>query len=321
MPTTIEKLQTAFPDVKWQAEYSLAQQTYFKVGGPAEIYIELDDIDEITKVAKFCHDSHIRLTILGGASNVIVADEGISGLVLKLQNRNVEPMYDEQGHIIGLRAGAGTKMAAVVATMVQNGLTGLEYFLGVPGTLGGAVFNNAHYLSHLIGDNINRVLVLDPATGETRWLNQAECDFKYDHSRFQSSHEVILQVEFVLGLGDSETSKALIKEATEYRATTQPLGEPSSGCVFQNVPNTEHLRQLFPQFADRTHVPGGFLIDQAGLKGVREGDIEVSQKHAAFMVNKGQGTSADLKKLISKVKGSVKQQFGVDLQEEVFYLQ
>jgi UDP-N-acetylmuramate dehydrogenase len=312
-------LTTAFPELPWQLEFELAPKTYFKVGGAAEIFLELTEVNRLAEIVRFCDQHQIPLTMLGGASNVIVSDAGVKGLVLHLKNDQVTPISDAE-KITGLQAGAGTKMSTLVSQMLKLELTGLEYFLGVPGTVGGAIFNNAHYLSQLISTHVSRVHIMHPKSGQTEWLDQAECQFGYDQSRFQTSHELILEVEFALDHGDVEKSRALIKEATEYRAKTQPVGEPSSGCVFQNVLNSDQLRHQFPEFAERTHVPAGFLIDQAGLKGLRVGDIEVSQVHAAFMVNKGHGSSQDLAKLISEVKATVKSKFGVDLREEVFYL-
>jgi UDP-N-acetylmuramate dehydrogenase len=191
--------------------------------------------------------------------------------------------------------------------------------LGVPGNLGGAIYNNSHYLHHLIGEYISRVEVADEK-GSVYWLNHDECDFKYDYSRFHQTNEVILSAEFELKLGSSEESQKLIKEATLKRATSQPLGIPSSGCIFQNAPMTPELAKRFPQFSQATHIGGGFLIDQAGLKGASEGDIEVSEKHAAFFVNKGKGTAKETVALMKKVRQKVKEQFGVELQTEVFFL-
>ena len=215
--------------------------------------------------------------------------------------------------------GAGAKTSLFVKATVDHGYTGLEYFLGVPGSLGGAIYNNAHYLEDLIGRHVSRVEVLTES-GDFMWLDHQECEFEYDSSRFQRTKEIIYQVEFVLEKGTKEESLELIKKATEYRAKTQPLGLPSSGCIFQNVPNNPELREQFPQFKDRLHVPGGFLIDQAGLKGMKEGDIEVSEKHAAFFVNNGHGTANQVKKLINRVKSIVKEKFSVELKEEVFWL-
>ncbi len=313
-----EQLSTAFPDLDFKFGVKLAPLTYFKLGGQAEAYIELANITLLQKLWQFCHDHQIKLKVIGGLSNVIVADEGVSGLVVRLTNNQVTEISRQDGGATIL-AGAGIKTALLVAKSIELGLMGLEFFLGVPGNLGGAVYNNAHYLTDLISEHITRVHVLN-SQGELVWLDRADCDFGYDHSRFQISGEIILEVEFWLKTGDRQISRPLITKATVYRAETQPLGMPSSGCIFQNTPNTEELKKLFPQFAEKTHVPGGFLIDQAGLKGSRVGALEVSQKHAAFIVNHGNGTVAELKELIGRVKTTVKSKFGVELIEEVFFL-
>ncbi len=309
-----QTLTQQFPAFPWQFKYSLANRTYFKLGGETDAYVELSEKNEVAALVAFCQDHHIKLTMLGGASNVIVADEGVEGVVLHLTNDEVTDTST------GVIAGAGIKTALLVRKTVDLGYTGLEYFLGVPGTLGGATYNNAHYLQDLVGEHINRVEVIT-RDGSIHWLSHEECGFGYDYSNFQETKEIIFAVEFKLNRGDKDSSMQLIREATEYRARTQPLGLPSSGCIFQNTPNTPELQARFPQFKDRSHVPGGFIIDQAGLKGTRIGDVEVSDKHAAFMINKGQGTAAQLKQLVTLVKERVKAEFGVELQEEVFYLQ
>lgn len=312
-------LQTRFPDWPWHFSYPLAPLTYFKIGGPAEAYIELDNPTLVQELATFCQKHQVRLTVLGGASNVVVADEGVKGVVLHLTNSDTQVGDTLPDGKVIFAAGAGTKMAALVSQAVAQGLTGLEYFLGVPGTLGGAIYNNSHYLTHLIGEHVYQVQIIS-RDHQVVWLSQSECGFAYDKSRFQTTKEIIIQVEFALTPGTKEASMALIKEATQYRAHTQPLNLPSSGCIFQNVPNTDELRARFPQFADKPRVSGGFLIDQAGLKGEKEGNVEVSHKHAAFIVNHGGGTAQDVKNLINRVKASVNEKFGVELHEEVFYL-
>ncbi|MDQ3008547.1 MAG: UDP-N-acetylmuramate dehydrogenase [bacterium] len=315
MTTTQELVATHLPSISVNFDFVLAPLTYFKIGGPAEVYIQSNSIAEVKSIVKFCHEFEVPLTMLGGASNVIVADDGIVGVVLHLQLN--EFTVTEVPTVI--RVGAGEKTSLCVGKSNNHGLTGLEYFLGVPGTVGGAVYNNAHYLQHLIANHISQVRVLDRA-GNEQWLSVEECRFTYDHSRFQETKEIVLEVEFTLQPGDINTSRQLIKEATEYRARTQPLGEPSSGCIFQNAPNTPDLQALFPQFADKTHISGGFLIDQAGMKGEKIGNIEVSHKHAAFFVNHGGGTARDVALLVKKVKDKVAEKFGVVLEEEVFYL-
>jgi UDP-N-acetylmuramate dehydrogenase len=305
-----------------EVEYDrpLGKETYFKIGGPAEILVKIATIEELSKIFKWATANQVKTTILGGASNVLVADAGIKGLVIKLNNDHTETTGTLPDGKTGFLVGAATKTALAVRQSVELGLTGLEHFLGVPGTIGGAIYNNAHYLQNLIGDHVSRVQVVS-LHGEIEWISQDDCEFAYEQSRFQSSSELIWAVEFALAQGNREDSLELIKKSTQYRAETQPLGEPSSGCIFQNVPNTPALRQLFPKFAEQPFVPGGFLIDQAGLKGASQGEIEVSHKHAAFFVNKGHGTATDVLSLIKIVKERVFAKFGVELTEEVFYLE
>lgn len=307
-------IQENFAKLHPQFDLPLAPTTYMKIGGPAEIFFELEKVAHILEVVTVCRQQKIPVTILGGASNVIVSDTGLRGVVISPNNTE----YEREGNVV--RAGAGWKTALLVRKTVDDGLTGLEYFLGVPGKLGGSIYNNAHYLSDLIGQYVQRVQIIT-SENKLQWLTQAECQFAYDYSLFHKTKDVIVQVEFQLSPGKVEDSKQMIKEATLYRAQTQPLGEPSSGCYFRNAVNTSNLQQQFPQFAERREIPAGFLIDKAGLKGQKVGGVEVSHKHAAFFINTGHGTSKDVQQLADTVKQHIKAQFGVELQEEVFFLE
>lgn len=319
------QLQSLFPTVPFEFDKPLAPLTYFKVGGPAECYLETSDTDRYVELVTLCRREQIRLTLLGGASNVIVADVGIAGLVLRYTNDTITELSQPAQSSLEppqylVQIASGIKMAPLVARTVQLGYTGLEYFLGVPGTLGGAVYNNSHYLSELIGEYIHRVEVVT-TDGKRTWLTAAECEFAYDFSRFHQTKEAIVTVEFLLPKGTPEASQKKIVEATQYRAQTQPLGPPSSGCIFRNVTNDDRLRTLFPQFAQKPFVPGGFIIDQAGLKGTQLGGVSVSTKHAAWFINTGSATAADVRSLVKLVKDRVKERFDIELQEEVFYLE
>lgn len=301
-------------------DHVLAPHTYFKIGGAAAVFIQPTSQDELIELVRFCQKENLSVRILGGASNVIVQDEPIEQVIIQPQHHQftiTDQLTATDKTVVAVESGLRT--ALLVKKTVDAGLQGLEYFLGVPGTIGGAVYNNAHYLQDLIGDHVYQVKILDQK-GQIVWLSHAECQFAYDQSRFHHTHEVILEIRFALAAGNQNDSLLKIKQATQYRATTQPLGLPSSGCIFRNVPNNENLSQLFPQYADKKFVPAGFLIDQAGLKGKSEGDIEVSHKHAAFMINKGHGTAQQVKQLITQVQHTVKTKFGVKLEEEVFYV-
>jgi UDP-N-acetylmuramate dehydrogenase len=319
--TAVQKLiQEQFGHLSPKLDESLAPITYFKIGGPAEVLLDLVTRDQIVEVAQFCQQNQIRLTLLGGASNVIVSSQGITGVVIRTINEDYQVLPEKVGDKQLVRVGAGYKTGLFVRQTIDDGFAGLEYFLGVPGRVGGAIYNNAHYLSDLVGKHIHRVEVLRP-DGSTTWISQEECQFGYDDSLFQHSGDIILQAEFALAPGNKEDSMNLVKEATLYRAKTQPLGEPSSGCYFRNTPNTDQLKKSFPQYAERRECPSAFLIDQAGLKGTRVGDIEVSHKHAAFFINVGHGTSDQVRELAALVKKKVHEKFGVELREEVFFLE
>ncbi len=320
MNTALQNLIKKTSHLDWKTHFPLAPLTYFKIGGPAEAFVRLASKKDIQTVMSACEADQIPLTFLGGGSNVVVADKGITGVVVSLAANEtglLKPATDTSPGLF--RAEAGIQTAMLVRATLDAKLAGLEYFLGVPGNLGGAVYNNAHYLEHLLGEHITQVEVV--SSQGSRWLSHDECDFSYDHSRFHKTKECIFQVEFELAHGDVASSQQLIAEATRYRASTQPLGEASSGCIFQNTPVTPELLKHFPQLEGKSYAGGGFLIDQAGLKGTKVGDIEVSDKHAAFFINKGNGNAADVKKLVTLVKQQVKEKFGVVLKEEVFYLQ
>jgi UDP-N-acetylmuramate dehydrogenase len=313
-------IYTKFAQFSPQFDVPLAPVTYMKIGGPAEVLLDLKKRQDIIDVVTFCQQNSIHYTIFGGASNVIVVDEGIKGVVICVSNEEYQVLPQQlDGGTKLVQVGAGHKTALFVRQTIEDGLQGLEYFLGVPGKLGGAIYNNAHYANQLIGQYIRRVEVIK-STGEVAWMTNAECQFAYDYSIFHYTHDVILQAEFMLMPGNKEQSLQLIKEATVYRSETQPIGQPSSGCYFRNVVNTPDLQRQFPEFAERREFPSAFLIDQAGLKNQQVGGVRVSEKHAAFFVNDGTGTSNDVRQLAEIVKSRVLEQYGVELKEEVFFL-
>lgn len=319
MTETQSLIHARFATLEPQFELELGPMTYMKIGGATEVFIDVKTRQDLIDVVQFCQEKQLKLTLLGGASNILISSQGLRGVVVRTSNSEYEVLPEQIGDKQLVRVGAGYKTALFVRKTIDDGFAGLEYFLGVPGKLGGAIYNNAHYLSDLVGEHIHRVEVIRP-NGEVRWLTAAECEFGYDTSVFHTTGDIIVQAEFALAQGDKVKSLELVKEATLYRAKTQPLGEPSSGCYFQNTPNTEALKQRFPQFAERRECPSAFLIDQAGLKGARVGDIKVSEKHAAFFINLGRGTSQQVEQLAHQVKERVRELYGVELREEVFLL-
>lgn len=329
------QLQNHFPNCEWKAEVPLASYTYMKIGGPAEVLWEAKDIAQLREVLQFALSENISVTILGGASNVVVRDGGIRGLVIinrceRFQVIDSPTQLEVETALDALPATVfqhleyqklalvetGIRTALLVRQTIDAGLTGLEPFLGVPGTLGGAIFNNAHYTEELIGTFVVAVEVVSPA-GESFWLSQEQCDFAYDHSRFHTSGEKILRVLFGLDPGTPAESLQKVATATQKRATTQPLGTANSGCMFQNALLTPQQRE---RFGGKAMVSAGWLIDQAGLKGERVGQAIVSSKHANFIINEGGASAKDVAALVEKVQAAVKKTFGIELKTEVFFI-
>lgn len=309
-----------FPSFDFLFAYPLALKSYFKIGGQAEVFYAAKNRQQVIDLLLFCKKQKIKFTILGGTSNAIIADEGLRGLVLNLDFKELKPISKTNEELI-FQADSGAKTSALVGKVAALGGSGLEGFIGVPGTVGGAIYNNAHYLKDLIGDNIQQIEVFDLEQEKITFFSREKCEFAYEKSIFQKNKNlVIFSAYFALKKSSLEEIMQKVKAAIEKREATQPLHEPSCGCVFQNPENNNHLKKLFPQFGEAQFIPAGFLIDQAGLKGTKEGDIQISEKHAAFFVNLGQGKASDVKKLIERVKTVVLEKFGVILKEEVFYL-
>jgi len=329
----LPRLVEQFPELHWQEQADLASHTYMRVGGPAEVLLVIDNLDQMIEVILFARQENIKTLILGGTSNLVIRDGGVDGLVIINRCSNGEHYMNKAEvqsdlalddsyfeHVPSsaqfLLAESGAPTAMVVDQAIKQNLTGLEPFVGVPGTLGGAVYNNSHYQTELIGDLVAAVEVLTPE-GERRWIHQAESEFAYDDSRFQRSGEIILQVLLFVLPGDPDKITLMVQESDMKRSSTQPLGTPSSGCVFKNV---ELTPEQSAKFDGKTNLSAGWLIDQAGLKGAKVGGAEVSSVHANFIVNTGSATSQDIEQLIAKIQTTVKDKFQIELDKEVFFL-
>jgi UDP-N-acetylmuramate dehydrogenase len=210
-----------------------------------------------------------------------------------------------------VRADAATTINGLVRWTVQRGIAGLEAWAGTPGTVGGAIFGNAHFGGRLIGDVVDSVR-LAGLDGSTRDLSRDEMEFGYDRSRLQRTGEVLLSSVFRVSTGDPASLRAVARESLAYRKKTQPLDTPSAGCIFQN-PARADVPADIPASA-------GALVDRAGLKGAARGDARVSPAHGNFIVNEGHATAADIRALIDVCRARVNERFGVALQEEIVYL-
>jgi UDP-N-acetylmuramate dehydrogenase len=288
--------------------FELAPVTTFRLGGPADWYIQIRSVEELLAVLAAARDASVPVTVLGGGSNVIVSDRGVPGAVIRLQLTGIaQPAADR------VRAEAGVSINGLVRWTIAHGLAGLEAWAGTPGTVGGAVFGNAHYGGANIGDLVTDLMLVS-ARGETMAVRPDDMEFTYDMSRLRRTHEIVLWAEFAVGRGDPAVLRRRARESLAYRKHTQPLAVPSAGCIFQNPDPT---RDALP---DGVPASAGALVDRAGLKGVRVGGARISEKHANFIVNDGDATARDVRVLVEMARAAVRERFGVHLRDEVVYL-
>ena len=283
--------------VCYKTDEPMSAHTSFKIGGPADRFVEVKTVSELQAVLNAVSDENVPYFILGNGSNLLVPDEGLRGAVLTLQGDFKKVQSLANGHVL---CGAGASLATVCSFARGQGLTGLEFAWGIPGQLGGAVYMNAG----AYGGELKDVLV------ETHYLTQAgqkgirrgeEQHLGYRTSAFSSGHEIIIGGVLKLQSSDPAAIQARMEELAEKRRSKQPLEYPSAGSTFKRP-------------AD------GFaaaLIDQCGLKGLTVGGAQVSEKHAGFVINRGGATCADVKELIRQIQERVFAQAGVRLEPEV----
>ena len=300
-------LIAAFGD-RLQTNVPLAPLTTFKVGGTADYFLPLSSADDVLRAITAAREGGIPVTVLGGGSNVLVSDAGLRGLVVRLHGGEVRQVAADR-----IRADAGVTINGLVRWTVNHGLAGLEAWAGTPGTVGGAIYGNAHFQGRNIGDLVAQVTLVD-REGRLSEVAAAEMEFAYDFSRLHRTREIVVAADFQAVPGDPERLRAIARDSLAYRKRTQPLASPSAGCIFQNPdPARDRIPAGIPPSA-------GALVDRAGLKGTREGQARVSPTHANFIVNEGQATAADVHRLIERAKHEVRRQFGVELKEEIVYV-
>jgi UDP-N-acetylmuramate dehydrogenase len=302
-----EALAETFGD-RVRRDVSLAPLTTFRVGGPADWLVEPRSSDEIVAALKLASEGGVPVTMLGGGSNVLVSDDGVRGLVIRPRGGEVSQVDEMR-----IRADAAVTINGLVRWTVNHGCAGLEQWAGTPGTVGGAVYGNAHFAGRLIGDLVVEVRVAS-RHGTTSDLPRAAMGFGYDRSRLQESGEVLLSAMFRTATGDPATLRAAARESLAFRKRTQPLDSPSAGCIFRNPePGSDSVPDGLPWSA-------GALVDRAGLKGLAIGGARVSPTHGNFIINDGTATARDIRQLIRQCRDAVRERFGVELREEIVYL-
>jgi len=281
-----------------EQDVPLAPLTTLRVGGPADRLVLARTRESLVRALRLSRASGVPWFVLGNGSDLVVADAGIRGLVIRNRARAVSVEGE------ALRADGGAAMAMLVKRCISDGLTGLEFGISIPGTLGGAVWANAGAHEGEMRDVITAVEVWDSEADTERSLAGNECAFAYRESRFKHAPEVILSASLALHHGDREQIARRVNEHQAQRRATQPLADQNAGSVFRNPPG-DHA---------------GRLIEAAGLKGFRVGSAAVSTLHANFIVTDRSAQAADVRALGDHVRETVAARFGVTLAYEIEFV-
>ena len=274
----------------------MSRHTSYGIGGPAGAYITPRDRDDLRRILHFADEQNIRVFFIGSGSNLLVADEGINGIVITLI-KSFNKLEIKGCHIY---AETGVMLGHMVKHCIKQKLTGLETMVGVPGTLGGALMMNAGAFGSEISNCLKNVDVMT-LTGEIKQYSVKDIDFNYRHSSFKKD-EIIMSANFVLKKATKQEIMNKRAKASAGRKETQPLRFRSAGSLFKNP---------------KKDVAAGYLIDKAGLKGTHRGDAEISEKHANFFVNHGKANAEDVVFLIRLARKTVEKKFGINLELEV----
>lgn len=300
-------LRAALPTATVTRRAALGPLTTFRLGGPADVLVTVSDEREAVAVLSMARTAGVPIVPIGGGSNVLVSDAGVRGVVLRFHGGDIHEDVDGT-----VRVGAGVTINGLVRWLIGHGLAGLEAWAGTPGTVGGAIFGNAHFQGRLISESVVAVRLLEP-DGAVADVAVDEMAFAYDYSRLHATGEIVVSARFAVSRGDPDTLRATARASLAFRKRTQPLHLASAGCIFQNPSRDTALPAGIPRSA-------GALVDRAGLKGAREGGVTVSPVHANFMTAERGASARDVRALIDRCRDAVATRFGVQLHEEIVYV-
>ncbi len=292
----IEKMKALLPEDRFLVDEPMCNHTTFKIGGPADYLIFPADMEELKGIFELIREYEIPFNVMGNGSNILVLDKGIPGAVIKFNS----PMSSIRREGNKLIAGAGASLKALSEYAAECSLTGMEFAIGIPGSVGGAVFMNAGAYDGEMKFITTEVSAVSP-DGDITTYSADELEFGYRHSVFQDNGQAICEVTVTLEPGNAAEIKEKMDGFTQRRESKQPLEMPSAGSTFKRPAG---------YFA-------GTLIEETGLKGLRVGGAQISEKHAGFVVNAGGATAEDVLGLIKEVQDRVYQKNGVKLFPEV----
>lgn len=287
----------------------------------AEYFFAAETREELIMAIKTAHELQLPLLMVGGGSNIAVLKDFIPGLVVRNMYQKKEVVKETNEYKDVLISG-GYPVSRLSLETARDGVEGLEFHFGLPGTLGGGIAMNSKWVAAMnhegtfpkyMGDPLISAVVITQ-DGTLKEVEQSYFKFAYDYSILKDTGEIFLEGRFRLLKNDPILLERRAKEAMEYRKKTQVVGQPTCGCMFQNISEEMKLSHNLPTTS------AGYLVDQCGLKNYKVGDFIVSDKHANFIINTGKGDPADLKKLVETIRGKVKEKFDIELEEEVILL-
>lgn len=297
-------LQSILPGAVHE-QVDLSALSRWRVGGVADCIVAPRTVDEVRKLMTFVNEAGLPYVVIGSSSNLMFADEGLRVLGIHFGAAFASMRIDGDS----VWSQAGVWVPEFARQVARAGLTGAEHVCGIPGTLGGLIYMNGGSQRKGIGDNIVEVTTMTPE-GELRYYDQSSCTFAYRASRFQGTHEIILEARFQFDhSGESEAIRRSMLTILRQRRQKFPRKLPNCGSVFVSNP------AMYDEYG-----PPGAVIEKCGLKGMKHGGAQISPLHANFIVNNGKATASDLLYLINKVRDTVKQHTGYDMPAEVRYL-
>jgi len=352
------ELEKLLPDIK--ENILLKNYTTFKIGGPAKYFFVAKTKEDLIKVIKVANEFNLPFFILGGGSSLLVADKGFDGLIIKneirfikisktkkkinlpniklsyIQTKPVSKIktlsfsdldYRDEGEPILAQVGAGVSLGYLLHYTLKRDITGLQWFAGIPGTIGGALFFNAHGGTKYIGEYVYNATLVNKR-GNLKKVDNAYFKFSYRNSILRKTKEIVIDATLRLYRGgDVNKARWVAKEWLSRKCIVQPR-KNTPGSIFQNVHITSRQIKQFekekigltPEIINKRIIPAGWLIDKCGLRERKIGKAQVSQKHANFIVNLGGARAKDVLKLINLIKKKVKERYSIELEEEIQFL-
>lgn len=304
-----------------KADELLAAYTTFKIGGPADYFYIARTSDELAAAVSAGRKLHLPIFILGGGSNILIGDKGIRGLVIRNLSSHIgikgiksAGRGTDHTKIVYVEADAGVPINKLVRFTVDEGLAGLHMHLGLPGTVGGALFMNSKWThpEGSVGDVVYQARIVT-GDGEEQIVPKSYFHFAYDSSSLQKNNDIVVSVVFALTGDEKDRLWKIATDSITYRRETQPQGVFTAGCTFRNLSKIDAMTHATPNLM----TSAGYLIDHAGMKNISVGDAVISPVHANFIVNRGKATASDVVKLIEMAREKVYRQFGVRLEEEI----